>query len=391
MNKDELKALLKELQEEKDSEQKAEKEVSSDLNSIVESLGKKISEAIAETKKVSEKDSADFTKEFFHKETGLRGIKYPELNQLSSLSKEDKILVWFKALMNKDRDLRADTIFKALVEGTDDQGGYLVPEEFRSEVFRILPDFTVMRNIARILPMNTDTLNLNTLVARPSAYWTAEYGSKATTSAEFGRVTLSPNDLVCLLPVTHQLIDDANINVIQFITELFAESIGMTEDKAFFTGSGTGQPKGISQETITSVATGGAMTFDHLINLYHSLPQRVRNSPRFAWVGTSRVIKALRGIKDSQNRYIWEQSVQTGMPDRIFGKPVYEQNDLAESELYAGDWSYYMIGDRQQIVVETTREGGEAWRRNAVEIKAVERVDGKCVLTSAFGKLTGIV
>jgi HK97 family phage major capsid protein len=102
------------------------------------------------------------------------------------------------------------------------------------------------------------------------------------------------------------------------------------------------------------------------------------------------VIRLLRLVKDSQNRYIWEPSVQVGQPDRVYGKPIYEQNDLAQSELYAGDWSYYIIGDRQQIVVETTREGGDAWRRNATEIKAVERVDGECVLTSAFGKLTAI-
>ncbi len=278
MEKSELKKLLEELEAEKASEQKAEKEVASDINSIVEKLGDKIKEAITDSKKVAEKDATDFTKEFFHKENGFRGIKYPELNQLSSLSKDDKILVWFKALMNKDRDLQADQVFKALVEGTDDQGGYLVPEEFRSEVFRILPDFAVMRNIARILPMNTDTLNLNTLSAKPTAYWTAEYGSKSTTSAEFGRVTLNPADLVCLLPVTHQLIDDANINVIQFITELFAEAIGQAEDKAFFTGSGSGQPKGINQETITEVATNGAMTFDNVIALFHSLPQRIRQA-----------------------------------------------------------------------------------------------------------------
>lgn len=388
MNKDELKKMLEEIESEKSAEQKADKVES--VTDIVEKLGDKIKDAIKESKSASASDAQDFTKEFFSKDKGFAGIRYPEMNQLSSLSKDEKILVWFKALINKDRDLQANQVFKALVEGTDDQGGYLVPEEFRAEVFRILPDFAIMRNIARVIPMSTDTLQLNTLVARPYAYWTAEYASKSTTSAEFGRVTLQPNDLVCLLPVTHQLIADANINVIQFITELFAEAIGTAEDDAFFTGSGSGQPKGINQESLTSVATGGAMTFDHVVTLYHSLPQRVRQSPRFAWVANSRVIRLLRLVKDLQNRYIWEPSVQVGQPDRVYGKPIYEQNDLAQSELYGGDWSYYIIGDRQQIVVETTREGGDAWRRNATEIKAVERVDGECVLPSAFGKLTGI-
>jgi HK97 family phage major capsid protein len=388
MNKDELKAALKELQEEeKAGEQKAEK-VEADVSKMVDDLGKKIVDAIAASKGLSEGDKKEVKETYFSAKSGMKGIRYPEMNELSSLSKDDKILVWFKALVNKDRDAQAAQVFRALVEGTDDQGGYLVPEEFRAEVFRIMPDMSIMRRLARILPMNTDTLNLNTLAARPTAYWTPEYASKSTTSAEFGRVVLSPNDLVCLLPVTHQLVNDANINVVQFVTELFAEAIATAEDKAFFTGSGTGQPKGINQETLTSISAGGAGTFDHLIGLLHSVPQSIRNAPSSAFVASDYAIRLMRNIKDSQNRYIWEPSVQVGQPDRILGKPIYEQNDIAQSEIYFGDWKFYVIGDRQTLSVETTSVGGEAWRRNAMEIKAVERVDGKTVKTGAFAKIT---
>lgn len=390
MTKEELKTMMDEIKKEDVEKQEAKKADDTTVEKIVEGLGTKIAEAIAANNKGNKKDGEEFAAKYFSKENGFAGIKYPEMDKLSSLSKEDKILVWFKALMNKDQDMQANQVFKALVEGTDDQGGYLVPEEFRAEVFRVLPNFTVMRKLARVLPMNTDTLNLNTLVARPYAYWTAEYASKTTTSAEFGRVVLHPNDLVCLLPVTHQLIADANIDVIQFITALFGEAIGMAEDKAFFTGSGTGQPKGISTETIGSVAAGGALAFDHLQGLLDLAPQRVRNSPTAAYVAHNHVISALRKLKDTTGRYIWEPSVQVGQPDRVYGRPIYEQNDLSSHELYFGDWNYYIIGDRQQIVVETTREGGNAWRQNATEIKAVERVDGKTVLTAAFKKVTGI-
>ena len=76
--------------------------------------------------------------------------------------------------------------------------------------------------------------------------------------------------------------------------------------------------------------------------------------------------------------------------DMVLGHPIYEQNDIPEDQLYFGDFSFYAIGDRQSIAVETTREGGDAWRRNATEIKAVERVDGKCILGCAFVKVSGI-
>jgi len=42
------------------------------------------------------------------------------------------------------------------------------------------------------------------------------------------------------------------------------------------------------------------------------------------------------------------------------------------------------------MAVQTTTEGGEAWRRNSMEIKAVERVDGRAVILTPFAKLTNI-
>lgn len=326
---------------------------------------------------------------------GLKEVEYP--SDLKSLTKEEKIVTFFKALVYSKADPASVQVLRALTEGSSEDGGYLVPEELRTEVFRVLPDITVMRRLARVLPMSTDTLKLNSLSARPTAYWTAEYASKSTTSAEFNQVTLSPNDLVCLLPVSEQLLADANINLVSFIVELFAEAIGLAEDKAFFTGTGSGQPRGISIESIASASAGGALSMDHILQLIDMVPQRVAQSPKAAFVGHRYVKRILRNLKDLNNNPIWRDArfgVGGGetqkLPDTLYGYPFYEQNDLSQSQLYFGDWSNYIIGDRQTMSVKTTTEGGDAWRRNAMEIKAVERVDGRAVILSPFAKLTGI-
>lgn len=380
---------MSEEKKKKETKDKKDKSgVSVNQEKLVDSAVDKIVEALNEAKGTkASADDGQLIKSKLYSGGSINEIEYP--SDVSSLSKEEKIVYFFKSLLYAKTDAASAQVLRALVEGTDSEGGYLVPEELRAEIFRVLPDFTVMRRIARVLPMQTDSLKLNNLSARPSAYWTSEYASKSTTSAEFGQVELTPNDLVCLLPVSEQLIADANINVVQFIIELFAETIGATEDKAFFTGSGTGQPRGINQETLTSVDAGGSATFDDVIALIHSVPQRVRMGGGAAFVAHNYVIRLLRQLKDSQNRYLWEPGdPNAGQPDRLYGFPLYEQNDLAQTEMYFGDWRYYIIGDRQQIRVATTTEGGDAWRRNAVEIKAVSRVDGRAVITSPFAKIT---
>lgn len=151
----------------------------------------------------------------------------------------------------------------------------------------------------------------------------------------------------------------------------------MAEDKAFFTGSGSGQPRGISIETIASATPAGAsVVLDDIIDLIDLVPQRVVQSPKAAFVGNRKVKRILRKVKDTSGDYIWRdgkggvggsgESIR--LPDTLYGYPFWEQNDLAQSELYFGDWSMYIIGDRQTMAVTTTAEGGDAWRRNSMEI-----------------------
>lgn len=373
--------------------------VSASVEKLADKLAERIAEAIVAKKGGNDADKGNLKDKIIAPQLGMKAIPYP--SDLQNLTKDEKIVLFFKAMVMRASDpynSEHDRVFKALVEGTDNQGGYLVPEELRAEVFRILPDFAIMRRLARIIPMATDTLLLTTLTARPSAYWTSEYASKTTTSAELGRVTLNPNDLVCLLPVTHQLLADANINLVTFITELFTEAIAVAEDTAFFTGSGTGQPKGINQESLASSDVGGSVNFDDVITLIDLVSQRVAQSPRAAFVAHRYVKRLLRQLKDSNNNYIWRDGGAAAnnvgetrrLPDTVYGYPFWEQNNLAQTELYFGDWSNYIIGDRQQLTVETTTVGGDTWRKNSMEIKAVERVDGKAVLTAAFAKLTNV-
>jgi len=392
---DEIKSESKDVEEKIEKSDSLDKSVIADLAS---SIAKKLADAIATNKGLDKEETKVLNQEIktkiYTNWGGMKEISYPA--DLGNLSKEEKIVNFFKALVYARADPQSQTVLRALTEGVDAEGGYLVPEELRSEVFRLLPDMAVMRNIARVIPMASDTLKLNSLTARPTAYWTGEYQSKSTTSAEFGQVTLSPNDLVCLLPISEQLLADANIDLVQFIIQLFTEAIAVAEDKAFFTGSGTGQPKGISTESLRTVAAGGAFKFDHIIAVMDQVPQRATQSPKAAFVAHRRVKSICRTLKDTNGNYIWRDGGMANngetkrLPDTLYGYPFLEQNDLAQSELYFGDWAFYIIGDRQTVSVRTTTEGGDAWRRNGMEIKAVERVDGKVVMTSPFAKVTGI-
>lgn len=412
MKKSTLKKLLKKINDDEEKEKEVkeapeDKKIAADVDKLVKTASDRIIEAV---EKASGKEAADKAAQLFNVEKGLPGMVYPSMDSIEKMQKTYEIAIdpkekqlagyeiiatWLKAWANEDKDQEANRVFKALNEGTSAEGGYLVPAPLANEVWRLLPDATVMRKIARIIPMTSMTLALNALGAKPSAYWVGEYAQKTTTSADFDQKTLTANKLVCLLPITHELIADANINIAQYVINLFVEAIAAQEDKAFFIGSGTGQPRGINAETLSTVNAGATLNFDDIIDCIYTPSQGVRNSKGAAFVGNAYAIQILRKVKDTNGDYIWRDGGMFGGEVRkiggpigtLYGYPFYEQNDVPQKTIFFGDWKYYIIGDRQQLTVSKTDEGGDAWRRDATEYKAVERVDGRAVIVNAFCKI----
>lgn len=414
---DELKELLKDLDEEQrekilakfkaaegdDEEPEADdSEEAERMEKAAELLADKMAEKFSARMTIGGNDEDEETKDFkrrlhsFDEQENTEGID--DMVKQRQIPKEQRVARYLQA--KKDGDMvyleqtsrRIATYFKALiqgntpvvralVEGTDALGGYLVPEEFRAEVVQEMQNAVVMRNIAFVLPMGTDTFDIPTEAARPTVYWGTEDATIQTSSAEFGEVTLTPHKLIGRIAVTHELFQDSAIPVVRYLARIFAEEIGEKEDKAFFVGSGSGQPKGIDQETLTTV-TAGSNKADSLINLFYTLKKVYRG--RASWVMNTHTLRNTRKLKDSQNQYLWQPSLQAGEPEVLLGRPVYEQNDLADGKIFFGDYSYYFIGDREQMSAETTREGGTAWERDRIELKVRERVDGEVALTRAF-------
>jgi HK97 family phage major capsid protein len=304
---------------------------------------------------------------------------------VSDLTKEEKIVGFFLSLVNNDK-----VGLKALSEGTAADGGYLVPDEFMAELIRDLEEPTRMRSLVRVIPMKRDTLKIPKLGSKPKVYWTAENTTKTTSTADFDEKTLTAYKVAAILYASEELVEDAyDFDVVQMIIGLFSEAIAEEEDLVITAGSGTGQPTGLTSCTIAGVTCSGNLDFDNIINLIYSLPAKYRKSAVF--LAHNNNIRELRKVKDSNNRYIWLESVISGEPATILGYPIYENNNLPESSIYFGDFKRgYWLGDRRKITVKVSDIAGTAWEHDQIGIRVVERIAGNCVLEAAIRVLSSI-
>lgn len=322
--------------------------------------------------------------------------------QHNTVESKLKVGSFFKALANNDQ-----AVLKDLSVGTDANGGYLTPLEFSGMLIEKLYKLPVIRPFATRMPMSSDKLEVPTELTTVAVNWTAELGTITQSDPTFSEIVLSVNELIGISRMSRQLLNDSAIQVglVDWIVSRFAAAIGRAEDTAFMVGTGTGQPKGIRTYTISqSVAqAGGALTGDDLISLYYALPIQYRKNAVFLLHDA--VAAKIRKLKDSSGRYLWSDNFITGglLTDAsyptILGRPVLIQNDIPvnlgagtnASEIYFGDLSFYLIGDRDQIFSEVSTQEGTSFAQHRAAVKVGERIDGQLSLTESFAKLTAVI
>lgn len=156
-----------------------------------------------------------------------------------------KTVSFLKALVKGDvqtcHTMSEEVRVKAnLSEGTAGAGGYLVPEEFKAEILRLAPTYGVVRSNCRIIPMKTDVVNIPAAGTTDiTAHWTNEASQIYTTNPTFAQVTLAINKLASIPKVTPELLADANVDVVQYLSMIIAEQFAKAEDTQGLIGVGS--------------------------------------------------------------------------------------------------------------------------------------------------------
>jgi len=249
-----------------------------------------------------------------------------------------------------------------------------------------------MRNEVRVMPMTRDIMQIPTLVSGPKVSWTSELASKSTTTARFGQATLTVYKMAAIQYISDELIADSKeINVVELIISLFAEAIGLEEDRVITAGSGAGQPTGYASGGlgIQAVACAGNLDFDDIINLEYLLDAKYNVGAKF-FVHRNN-IREMRKIKDTNGRYLWQEPVAAGQPATFHGFPVVQDNNLSEAEIYFGDLKYaYWLGDRAQMSVKISQDTTEAFTKDLTAVRVVARIAGTVVEPRALKVLNAI-
>lgn len=288
--------------------------------------------------------------------------------------------------------MRGHAVVDALKEGADPDGGFLVPDEFENQLIQKLQEANVLRTISHVIQTNSGEHKIPVVASEGTAAWLEEEAAYTESNTQFSQVSLGAHKLGTLIKVSEELLNDSAFDLMSYLSDEFGRRLGNAEEQAFLTG--TGQPTGILTDTNgasagSTAAKADALTFDDLIDLFYSLKAPYRQNAVFLM--NDDTVKAIRKMKDKNDQYIWQPSVQVGQPDRILNCPVYTSPFMptlaaANKPVLFGDFNYYWIADREGRTFKRLNELYAV--TGQVGFLGSQLVDGKVILPEAIKTLS---
>ncbi|WP_316858038.1 phage major capsid protein [uncultured Cohaesibacter sp.] len=266
-----------------------------------------------------------------------------------------------------EQDLR-DLEAKAMSISSDPDGGYLVPEQVEAEVGKRLAAISPIRSIADVCEISGSTLKKPFATSGPETGWVGETAARPQTSAStLAELSYTAMELYAMPAATPSLLEDAAINVEEWIAAEVETAFAQQEGTAFITGNGTNKPKGFMAETVVdegswswgnlgSISTGTSAAFsatdpgDALIDLIYSLKAGYRQNAQFVMNRTSQA--EVRKLKDDDGNYLWQPPAGIGAKASLLNFAITEAEDMPDIEadscaIAFGDFKRgYMIVDR---------------------------------------------
>lgn len=275
-------------------------------------------------------------------------------------------------------------VHNVMEEGTNANGGYLVPVEFDNTLVEAMARENVIRSLAKVITTAAPH-RINIALTNVSAAWVAESGVFTPSTPTFNQLSLDAFTLRAAALVSEELLEDSMFDLESYLIDNFARAFAAKEEQAFCVGTGSGQPTGIftssGGDLGVTTASASDIKADELIDLTYSLKDGYKRNAKFVLASTT--LAGIRKLKDGNGAYMWQPSLQAGEPDRLLGFPVYvsQYAPAVAAGAYTvafGDFQNYWIADRTG---RTVRRADELHIANLqTGFYAFQRVDAKTVL-----------
>lgn len=297
--------------------------------------------------------------------------------------------------------------FRSMQVDVDTAGGYLVPEQFSSEIIRKIDNEVFLRqwvaDAGKLFKLDSiASLGIPTIThADNSDDWTSEIpngGVSVSDGPSTGKRVLQPRRLMKIATPSRDLIKNSAVGADRIVMDELAYLNSITFERAYFEGDGSGQPMGLfvasdngipAERDVSTDNTTTEITTDNLIEVKYSLKPGYSRGAK--WIFHRNTVKEIRKLKDGYGQYLWKQGLKDE-DDTILDLP-YAMSEYCPNTFEAGkyvgilgNFAYYWIADFVDFYVQVLEE--KYITENKIGYMSIWYTDGMPVVGEAFSRVT---
>jgi HK97 family phage major capsid protein len=264
-----------------------------------------------------------------------------------------------------------------LSSGSGPDGGYIVPEDITTTINEMKMTVDALEQYVTVEPVSTDK-GARTLEKRADStpfQKLSEYGNPNAMgemdSPQFDRLSYAIEDYAGFLPVPNNLLNDTDQALESYLRKWIAKKSRATRNSLILAALNALQKTVIAGNVVDGIKKVLNVDLDPAFSIGGKI---YTNQDGFNYLDT---------LKDADGNYILEKDITSPSGKAISGRQVIVLSNKTIATTAEG-LAPFIVGDlkeavvlwdRQQLLIDMTKEGGNTWRTNTTEFRAIERED----------------
>lgn len=283
---------------------------------------------------------------------------------------------FFNMMRNKvtPEDIETIRAYNQLSSETGANGGFLIPKDQVTKIIELKKERFTFRDYVNVEPVSTKTgTRVMEVNADELPFVSLTEGEKIgdTGSPQYVEIEYKIQDFAGILPIPNNLLNDSDVAIEAHLNKWFSKKYNATDNRLVLSKVGEIENK----TAVQSIEELKRIKNTKLDMAFKAKTKFYMNSDAFNYFSEE---------KDANGRPLLEYNPKNSTERMIDSCPVIEVPNgvmkTAENKaiIIIGDMEEFItLFDRQQLSIETTKIGGDAWKTNSTEIRAILREDAQ--------------
>ena len=288
----------------------------------------------------------------------------------TKVTEESEVRAFEAFVRNNLEELRAGE--QQLTEGNN---GAIVPTTIANKIIEEVRDMVPFLTLGDVYNTN-GKLSVPVYSEDSTNYINADYVDEGTSLVdnigEFTSVDLTGYVIGALALVSNKLISNTEINITDFVVRKVAEAIAEKLETEFVVGTNN-KITGVLGATVrVTAAATGAITYDELVSLKHSIKRFRKNAK---WIMNDATYEAICKLKDGKQQPYFKDDEYKILGCEVLISDSMPTMAASAKAIVFGDLSGYSIKMTKKVEVKILRE--RFAERNMVGVIGYGEYDGK--------------